>query len=186
MHSELWEVDEISDFDSDNIAHLRWLLASIMKDLLDTIIAELASTGDKTKSLAKWKFDLSNEIQDLAYATGLKIMIDGNLNSIKGLKNEVTKVVNDSLRISIQDMIIKRLLIRSMKFVSGKDLDKLSKNMSANVKKIENAIEGIVDAFGVPKAIIEMIPAASDYVDYNQHNYKGEVKEWVLRKRAKL
>lgn len=66
-HEDLYTSQDLdNNFNSNNVVHLEWLLTKVVNYLLEFIVAELSSTGSKDKSLGKWKFDLSNEIQDLA------------------------------------------------------------------------------------------------------------------------
>jgi len=111
-----------------------------VKQLLDLIISELSSAGDKSKSLAKWKFDLSSEIQDLAYALGLKLMADCNIAHPPPEEKD-RKVVSACLVVTLQDSIIKRLLVRAQKWLSGKDIETLHSNWLHNVK----GLGGVVD-----------------------------------------
>jgi len=80
---------------------------------------------------------------------------------------------------------MKKLSVRVLDFLQSADVVKMGKDLSANVKKVGLVIPKIVKALGVSENVLEMIPAASDYVEYNQHDYKGEVKQWVLEKRSK-
>eukprot|EP00341_Mesodinium_pulex_P013840 CAMPEP_0116920882 /NCGR_PEP_ID=MMETSP0467-20121206/21290_1 /TAXON_ID=283647 /ORGANISM="Mesodinium pulex, Strain SPMC105" /LENGTH=151 /DNA_ID=CAMNT_0004598825 /DNA_START=1400 /DNA_END=1855 /DNA_ORIENTATION=+ len=144
----------------------------------------MASTGDKKKSLAMWKFELSNEVQDLALLVGVKV--DGqqhNEPSACGRERQghCAAVFADQCAGVGHEETVSGVL----DFLQSADVVKMGKDLSANVKKVGLVIPKIVKALGVSENVLEMIPAASDYVEYNQHDYKGEVKQWVLEKRSK-
>lgn len=78
-NTSLIDVPELkSQLDLNNVEHLLWIVSTIVNNLVTFITTELSSTGDKSKSLAKFKFNLSDEIQDLAYALGVRLMIESN------------------------------------------------------------------------------------------------------------
>jgi len=86
-HSELWtprtnlQIDA-KQIDINNIDHLDWLISHLIKSLAEHVMNSMASTGDKKKSLAMWKFELSNEVQDLALLVGLKLMVSSTMNHL--------------------------------------------------------------------------------------------------------
>lgn len=87
-------------------------------------------------------------------------MAEANIRASLG-GDDRTKVDN-CLRVSLQDSILKRLTVRVLKHISAEEVEKMSFSLSNNIKELNKDIDGIVDAFGVPQHILEMIPAASD------------------------
>lgn len=72
-----------------------------------------------------------------------------------------TGVLN-CLRVTVQDCLLKRLLVRALAVVNTKDVQQLHVLLRENVKKFDSQIEDVIESFGVPKAVLEMIPAAND------------------------
>ena len=170
------DMEEIHTIQLQHFLHwFSWKESLLMKTLATTVQAKLASGKDL---FSIWMYEESDLIQSVARAYGERLIVERCIIDLNNVDSSLKTILNLVFMVYSCSLIERDLgwyLTEGIITVElGKQITNLSRSLCSELSTF--AVD-LVESFKVPDYVFQA-PIASDWVKYNEHDNRGEVKPY--------